>query len=384
MYNRNYSRSPQADCGHDMVSSTPRSTTRGSDSGNQHPDQLQAIGVNHMQLQTQLKPSAPRIYPRDPRAEFGHGTDAIIPRRDFRHGMGLPTPTTPTWVIEEEGNLRRDQLREINQHPLQRQLQPQFQSQTSFSGLVHLRIDILQALTVAIVQSLGAKAFASECEWSTETAPCPLPTAGPRIPAAAMTAANGPQVGAQIDNTNKQPNDCFIPPDRVKRLYHPYRGFALFPTLVILTDASDANANANCLSVSGHSNQDLQRDAHSWFAASEGATRIVLMHTYNAHTHTLTIEKWQLAFPGTTVPATQTEWSMNTQAPPPMPPLGLQTMAFQRPYCSQRMVLTEAGLMGGPLYVHFHALMDRAPVAQLGETDMVLHWEALRDVARKL
>ncbi|KAL4959641.1 uncharacterized protein BDV14DRAFT_184253 [Aspergillus stella-maris] len=65
-----------------------------------------------------------------------------------------------------------------------------------------------------------------------------------------------------------------------------------------------------------------------------------------------------------------------------MCPRDRQPAHVQRPFCAQRRTLTSTGLIGGPLLLHFEALMDRDPVGLDG--DLVIGWDDLRDIARTL
>ncbi|KAL5000485.1 hypothetical protein BDV10DRAFT_183263 [Aspergillus recurvatus] len=104
--------------------------------------------------------------------------------------------------------------------------------------------------------------------------------------------------------------------------------------------------------------------ARSGFAVSEGPTRMVLIYTYNAHTHTLTVEKWQLMFFGTDIPATWTEVVHEHAGAAANATAGATGYGVPAAFHSGRCSLSQGSW--GPLCVHFHALMDRAPVAQWG------------------
>ncbi|RDW94114.1 uncharacterized protein DSM5745_01436 [Aspergillus mulundensis] len=335
------------------------------DKANHPPAERQAMGASQLNLQPLSQFNLSSNYPAFPRADMGHD-------------MRIPTPTTPVSFIGGSESQRPEHHRAVGINQLQ------LQSPPNFKGLFNLRVDMLRALSEAIVQSLGPGTSFNTSDWYTETAPRPTPpVTGHRVLAtflpAKVTAANEARVEQQAGPANKQPNDCFCPPAR--RPYYGYRDFTPFPTIVIITGSSGASSPSGPPGSDG-SNQDFVRDARSWFAASKGTTRIVLIHTYNAEAHTLTIEKWQLAMPQLNVPARKTECSMKAQE---LPPLGKVPVALQQPYCSQRMVLSDEGLEGGPLHMHFQALMSRPPVSQQGERDVVLiGWDLLKDVARKL
>ncbi|KAL4933932.1 uncharacterized protein BDV17DRAFT_286737 [Aspergillus undulatus] len=107
---------------------------------------------------------------------------------------------------------------------------------------------------------------------------------------------------------------------------------------------------------------------------TSGDVRMVLVQTVDSENRTLTMEQWQLDCFGH-MPSTEA-------LTPPMCPLERQPAQTQRPYCAQRMTLTPNELIGGPLYIHFEALMDRRPDWE--ERDLVIGWNELERVARHL
>ncbi|KAL4910688.1 hypothetical protein BDW74DRAFT_172161 [Aspergillus multicolor] len=337
--NGRHSLFPRTSVGHDMDPSVPASsTTRGSasqrptelrSSGSNpasaaspaairskshtqpagfeylRPDQLRALGISQPQAQEL------------PRSGFTQN-DSVFPRRDFAQDSGLLTPPTPSTprtprAVEVRGD-------RPNGHEAVGTDQLQLQPLPKIDALLNLRVDILRAPREAIARSLGPGA-------SLNTGDC------------------------QTTVSARQPVNQDRTMDTVP--------FEFRPTIVIITGFSSASS-PSCLD---GSKQDLVRDACSWLAASKGTTRIVLIHTYDAEAHKLTIEKWKFAIPQLNVPAAETGDSMGTQA---LPPIG-------------------SGLEGGQLCMHFQALMGRPPVPQRGEKRVVLlGWDLLRFVARKL
>ncbi|KAL4791284.1 hypothetical protein BDV19DRAFT_312467 [Aspergillus venezuelensis] len=158
-----------------------------------------------------------------------------------------------------------------------------------------------------------------------------------------------------VDADMRYGNDCFIPPSRQSRSLEDIE-----PTLVILTGTNEQLP-------------ELQASAKRWFAVTRGDVRMVLIHTINARNHTMLIEQWQLRRP---------YMARARLMNPPMCPRDRQPAHLQLPFCAQRRTLTPTGLIGGPLLLHFEALMDRDPVGL--DCDLVIGWGDLRDISRTL
>ncbi|KAL4936648.1 hypothetical protein BDV06DRAFT_89390 [Aspergillus oleicola] len=202
-------------------------------------------------------------------------------------------------------------------------------------NFAQLKDDVKAALSVALllcVEAQGGKEFA----WCKETTP-------------------GLSNFDTVETSIRHGNDCFIPPSRQSLGTEDIE-----PTLVILTGSNEQLS-------------ELQENTKRWFAVTKGDVRMALIHAINTRDHTMTIEQWQLRRP-----ALMRAIVIN----PPLCPRERQPAHLQRPFCAQRRTLTSTELIGGPLLLHFEALMDRDPVEL--ESDLIIGWNDLKGVARNL
>ncbi|KAE8152939.1 hypothetical protein BDV25DRAFT_150195 [Aspergillus avenaceus] len=151
-------------------------------------------------------------------------------------------------------------------------------------------------------------------------------------------------------NRGKQPDQCLWPRTRLGE-----RGVGPeWPTLVIETGGTESLPR-------------LHEDVKWWFENSRGDVRIGLVVKISLSTRKSTIEKWQLASPGPPRPVTR---GAERQLPHLPPPRVQQAAAEQQPFIAQVITISDHTVIGAPLVLNFHAVMDRRP--QRNERDIEL------------
>ncbi|CAK7212919.1 hypothetical protein SCUCBS95973_001623 [Sporothrix curviconia] len=132
----------------------------------------------------------------------------------------------------------------------------------------------------------------------------------------------------------------------------------------------------------------LRVKARWWFEASAYKVKVMVLVKVIRATHVLHIEKWTAA--AATTPrrgATTTRASHMAQAVPTMEQLVIVRWAGALPLPQVRRLdrtFSDFQVEGAPLVLHFHELMDRAPVAGTSEQDVLISERDLQVVARQV
>lgn len=160
----------------------------------------------------------------------------------------------------------------------------------------------------------------------------------------------------------KQPDDCFLPPTRIKLPAEEVK----WPSLVLVSGTNE-------------SQKRVIEDASWWFENSYGQVRMVVTLLINRAKKTVNWEMRQLTKKGQSPP----ERSHFTKPYLEMPPLVLQHPAEQHQYVSQMGQFSQDRIIKNTrMYIHFRALFDCRPGPR--EKDIQLYAHDLIDVAKYL